>query len=98
MLVKKPHMPVRHTRVTYYNFLTQGRESYSGELVNASEWNTSLVIHVTCEFMFVFFLNLVPSLNDEKRIEVSISLCIMVHSGYVTVMWLSHNVHFPPAN
>ena len=70
--VKRPHMPMRHTRVTCYDFLTQGRESYSGELVNASEWNTGLVVRVTCEFVFVFFLNLVPSLNDEKRIEVSI--------------------------
>ena len=91
-------MPVRHTRVTCYDFLTQERESYCGELVNASEWNTSLVARVTCEFVFVFFPNLVPSLNDEKRIEVSISLFIMVHSGHVTVMWLSHDIPFPPAN
>ena len=72
-------MPVRHTRVTWYDFLTQERESYSGKLVKASEWNTNLVVRVTCEFVFVFFLNLVPSLNDEKRTEVSISLCIVVH-------------------
>ena len=77
---------MRHTRVTCYDFLTQERESYCGELVTASEWNTSLVVHVTCEFVFVFFLNLVPSLNDEKRIEVSIPLCITVYSSHVTVV------------
>ena len=74
MLVKKPHVHERHMRITYYDFLTRGRESYFGELVTASEWNTSLVICVTCELMFAFFLNLVPSLNDEKRIEVRIPL------------------------
>ena len=86
MLVKRPHMHERHMRITCYDFLTQGRESYSGELVTAFEWNTSLVICVTCELMFVFFLYLVPSLNDEKRIEVRKPLYIMVHSGHVTVM------------
>ena len=49
-----------------------------------------LVICITCELMLVFFFNLVPGLNDKKRIEVRIPLYIMVHSGHVTVMWLSH--------
>ena len=89
MLVKRLHMPVRLTRVTCYDFLTQGRESYYGELVTASEWNISLVIHVTCEFAFFFFLNLVLSLKEEKRIEVSHCYALW----YTVVMWLSHGCH-----
>ena len=50
VLVKRSHVLVRHTRVTCYDFLTQEKESYSGELVTSSEWNTSLVVRVICEF------------------------------------------------
>ena len=67
MLVKRLHVHKRHMRITCYDFQTRGRESHSGELVTASERNTSLVIRITCELIFVFFLNLVPSLNDEKK-------------------------------
>ena len=94
-------MHERCMRITCYDFLTRGRESYSGELVTASEWNTSLVIGVTCDLMFAFFLYLVPSLNDEKRIEVRIPLYIGTQwscDSHVTVMWLSHDVPFPATN
>ena len=58
MLVKKPHVHEKHMRITCYDFLTRGRESYSGELVTAFEWNTSLVICVTYELVMCHMCHL----------------------------------------